>query len=170
MSGKRFLHSVLQTDFGAADEGIADLYGICKRVCGDIRVFDLSHTIPQFNIAAAARSLAGTLAAWPEETVFASTVVDPAAPAARALCVVKTRNNRYVVAPDNGTLAEAARRYGVEWVRDLSELREVYLQSEESAVCHGRDVAYCAAAVARQLPQVTLGSAYPGGEIVPLAE
>ena len=83
---------------------------------------------------------------------------------------VKTRNNRYVVAPDNGTLAEAARRYGVEWVRDLSELREVYLQSEESAVCHGRDVAYCAAAVARQLPQVTLGSAYPGGEIVPLAE
>lgn len=168
MNEKRFLHIVLQTDFGAEDEGIADLYGICKRVCGSARVFDLSHAIPRFSIPAAARSLAGVLAVWPEETVFASAVVDPEAPAARALCVAKTRNNRYVVAPDNGTLAEVARRHGVEWVRDLSELREAYLQREESAVCHGRDVAYCAASVARPLPRVTLGGAYPAAEIVPL--
>ena len=44
--------------------------------------------------------------------------------------------------------------------------RETYLENEESSVCHGRDVAFCAASVARQLPYVTLGEAYPVGEIV----
>ena len=166
MSEKRFLHIVLQTDFGAKDDGIADLYGICKRVCGDIRVFDLSHAIPHFSIPEASRSLAGALAEFSEETIFVSTVVDPEVPAARALGVAKTQNNRYVVAPDNGTLADVVRRYGIEWVRDLCKLREAYLENEESSVCHGRDVAFCAASVARQLPYVTLGEAYPVGEIV----
>ena len=44
-------------------------------------------------------------------------MVDPEVPAARALCVAKTQNNRYVVAPDNGTLADVVRRYGIEWVK-----------------------------------------------------
>ena len=104
---------------------------------------------------------------WPyEETVFASTVVDPEVPAVRALCVAKTRNNRYVVAPDNGTFSAVAQRYGIEWIRDLGALREEYLQGEESTVCHGRDVAHCAAKVVRQLPHISVGSAYPCGEIV----
>lgn len=170
MRGKRLLRVVLQTDFGPADDGIMDLYGICKKICGDIQTFDLSHAIPRFSIPEAARSIAQSLAVWPEETVFVSTVVDPERPAARALCVAKTRNNRYVVAPDNGTLGEAARRYGVEWVRDLGALREAYLESEESLICHGRDVVHCAALVARQLPLVTAGTPYPCAEIVLAAE
>lgn len=166
MNGKRFLRLVLQTDFGAADEGITDLYGVCKKICRELQLFDLSHSIPRFNIAAAARSIADVLAIWPEETIFASTIVDPEVPAARTLCVAKTRNNRYIVAPDNGTLAAAARRYGIEWVRDLGDLREEYLQKEESLICHGRDVAHCAALVAQQLPHVTMGSVYPCDEIL----
>ena len=38
-----------------------------------------------------------------------------------------------MVAPDNGTLADVVRRYGIEWVRDLCKLRETYLENEESS-------------------------------------
>lgn len=159
-------HIVLQTDFGASDPGILNLHGVCKSVSPHIGTFDLSHSIPKFDVAAASRSLAEEVPYWPEETVFVSAVVDPARPAAHNLCVAKTSNNRYIVAPDNGTLRDVERKYGIEWIRDLSDLRDEYWEAQEGGLCHGRDFAYCAARVTQQLPDMVSGTPYPCGEIV----
>ena len=67
---------VLQSDFGTADGAVSAMYGVAFGVDPDIRISDLTHDIPQYNIWEASYRLIQTVTYWPEGTVFVS-VVDP---------------------------------------------------------------------------------------------
>lgn len=143
---KKFL--VLQTDFGISDGAVSAMYGVALSVDPTIRVFDLTHDIPQYNIWEGAYRLYQTISYWPEETVFVS-VVDPGVGTERRSIVVKTTANQYIVTPDNGTLTQIKREIGIVEARLIDENVNRLPKSGESYTFHGRDVyAYTGARLA----------------------
>ena len=129
----------IQTDFGRKDNAVASMYGVALSVDKDLKVYDLTHEIPAFNIWEAALRLDQTARYWPEGTVFVS-VVDPGVGTDRKSVVMKTKNNYYFVTPDNGTLTFVAESLGVEEVREIDEAKNRLTNSEKSYTFHGRDV------------------------------
>ena len=107
---------VLQSDFGVADGAVSAMYGVALSVSPTLRICDLTHEIPQYDIWEASYRLIQTVSYWPEGTVFVS-VVDPGVGSARRSIVAKTANGRYVVTPDNGTLTHVKRMIGLSEVR-----------------------------------------------------
>src|SRR5678816_4290204 len=67
---------VFQTDYGLKDGAVAAMKGVAMGVSPDLKIFDLTHEIPAFNIWEAAYRLEQTVEYWPAGTVFVS-VVDP---------------------------------------------------------------------------------------------
>lgn len=125
---------VFQSDFGG---GV--MHGIARGVSRDIYIDDLSHSIPDFDIRAAARSLAGAAPYWPAGTVFVS-VVDPGVGTPRKSVVLQTESGHYFVTPDNGTLELVADRLGIAAMREIDESVNRLAGSEWSHTFHGRDV------------------------------
>lgn len=158
---------VLQTDFGLNWGAVASMYGVCKRVDPELEIYDLSHTIDQFNTLAASECLQYTVKYWPEGTVFVS-VVDPGVGTARKACVARTCNGYYIVTPDNGTLTHIKEMYGIAEVREIDENVNRYPGSEKVNVFHGRDIfAYCGARLASGvITYEEVGEAYPVEEII----
>ncbi|RHW40451.1 DNA-directed RNA polymerase subunit delta [Neobacillus notoginsengisoli] len=139
---------VLQTDFGISDGAVSAMYGVAISVNPTLRIFDLTHDIPQYNIWEASYRLYQTISYWPEETVFVS-VVDPGVGTDRRSIVVKTADNQYVVTPDNGTLTHIKAEIGLLEARIIDETVNRLPNSGESYTFHGRDVyAYTAARLA----------------------
>lgn len=139
---------VIQTDFGISDGAVSAMYGVALTVDSNLRVFDLTHNIPQYNIWEGSYRLYQTLPYWPEETVFIS-VVDPGVGTSRLSVVVKTVNNQYIVTPDNGTLTHIKKDIGIKEARIIDEKTNRLPQSGESYTFHGRDVyAYTGARLA----------------------
>ena len=129
----------LQTDFGRKDNAVASMYGVALTVDKDLKVYDLTHEIPAFNIWEAALRLDQTARYWPEGTVFVN-VVDPGVGTERKSVVMKTTNNYYFVTPDNGSLTFVAETLGIEEVREIDEAVNRLTNSQESYTFHGRDV------------------------------
>ena len=139
---------VLQTDFGTCDGAVSAMYGVAMGVSPDLRIFDLTHEIPPYDIWEASYRLIQTLSYWPEGTVFVS-VVDPGVGTDRLSVVVRTANNRYVVTPDNGTLTHVMRMAGVAEARIIDERVNRLEGSDASYTFYGRDVyAYTGARLA----------------------
>src|SRR6476659_7135406 len=67
---------VLQTDFGLKDGAVSEMKGVAMGVSPDLKLFDLTHEIPAYNIWEASYRLYQTINYWPKGTVFVS-VVDP---------------------------------------------------------------------------------------------
>ncbi len=61
---------VLQTDFGLKDGAVAAMKGVAYGVSPKLRMFDLTHEIPPFNVWEAAYRLKQTARYWPKGTVF----------------------------------------------------------------------------------------------------
>ncbi|WP_020006012.1 SAM hydrolase/SAM-dependent halogenase family protein [Brachyspira innocens] len=129
----------LQTDFGRKDNAVASMYGVALTVDKDLKVYDLTHEIPAFNIWEAALRLDQTARYWPEGTVFVN-VVDPGVGTERKSVVMKTTNNYYFVTPDNGSLTFVSETLGIEEVREIDEAVNRLTNSQESYTFHGRDV------------------------------
>ncbi|HLR65956.1 SAM hydrolase/SAM-dependent halogenase family protein [Virgibacillus alimentarius] len=139
---------VIQTDFGLSDGAVNAMYGVAISVDSGLRIFDLTHHIPQFNIWEASYRLYQTITYWPEDTVFIS-VVDPGVGSDRLSVVVKTSKNQYIVTPDNGTLTHIKKNIGISEVRIIDETVNRLPKSGESYTFHGRDVyAYTGARLA----------------------
>jgi len=139
---------VLQTDFGVSDGAVSAMYGVAISVNPDIRIFNLTHDIPQYNIWEASYRLYQTITYWPEETVFVS-VVDPGVGTDRLSVVVKTKQNQYIVTPNNGTLTHIKHSVGITEARIIDERINRLPNSGESYTFHGRDVyAYTGARLA----------------------
>lgn len=139
---------VLQTDFGLCDGAVSAMYGVAISVDSDLRISNLTHEIPQFNIWEASYRLYQTISYWPEETVFVS-VVDPGVGTDRLSVVAKTNENHYIVTPDNGTLTHIKQNIGIKEVREIDENVNRLPKSGDSYTFHGRDVyAYTAARLA----------------------
>ena len=139
---------VFQSDFGLVDGAVAAMYGVALGVDTDIKVYDLTHNIPPFNIWEASYRLIQTVPYWPEGTVFVS-VVDPGVGSSRKSVVAKTKQGQYIVSPDNGTLTHLKRLIGFEEIREIDEAKCRRQNSEHSYTFHGRDVyAYTGAQLA----------------------
>ncbi|MCY6485782.1 S-adenosyl-l-methionine hydroxide adenosyltransferase family protein [Clostridium aestuarii] len=139
---------VFQSDFGVKDGAVCAMKGVSFGVDPELKIFDLTHEIPAYNIWEAAYRLQTTAKYWPEGTVFVS-VVDPGVGTERKSVVLKTKTGHYFVTPDNGTLTLIAESMGIEELREIDEKVNRLKGSEESYTFHGRDVyAYTGARLA----------------------
>lgn len=139
---------VFQTDFGLKDGAVAEMKGVAMQVDPALKLFDLTHEIPAFNIWEAAYRLQQTVRYWPKGTVFVS-VVDPGVGTSRKGVVLKTKSGQYIVSPDNGTLTLVAESLGIDAVREIDEKINRLPGSGDSHTFHGRDVfTYTAARLA----------------------
>ncbi|MBT1705375.1 SAM hydrolase/SAM-dependent halogenase family protein [Chryseosolibacter indicus] len=139
---------VLQTDFGTKDGAVAAMKGVAFGVSPEIKIFDLTHEIPAFNIWEGAYRLNQTAQYWPKGTAFVS-VVDPGVGSSRKSIVVKTKTGHFIVTPDNGTVTLIAESLGIDQVREIDESKNRLKNSYDSYTFHGRDVyAYTGARLA----------------------
>lgn len=161
---------VIQTDFGVSDGAVSAMYGVAISVEPTLRIFDLTHDIPQYNIWEASYRLYQTTLYWPKGTVFVS-VVDPGVGSERLSIVVKTKDNQYIVTPNNGTLTHISQSVGIVEARVIDESVNRLPRSGESYTFHGRDVyAFTAARLASNVIKFEeVGPIVPKHEIIELA-
>src|SRR5450432_1077417 len=139
---------VFQSDFGLKDGAVSAMKGVAMGVSTDLKLFDLTHEIPAYNIWEAAYRLEQTVPYWPAGTVFVS-VVDPGVGTTRKSVVLKTKTGQFIVTPDNGTLTLIAASLGIDEIRQIDEVLNRRKNSQNSYTFHGRDVyAYTAARLA----------------------
>ena len=130
---------VFNTDFGLEEPAVASMKGVAYGVSPDLKMYDITHEIPRFNIWEAAYRLNQTARYWPAGTVFVS-VVDPGVGTDRQSVVLKTNSGHYFVSPDNGSLTLVAEHLGVAELREIDEAVNRLAGSEKSHTFHGRDV------------------------------
>ncbi|WP_431214251.1 SAM hydrolase/SAM-dependent halogenase family protein [Puia sp. P3] len=158
---------VYQTDFGLKDGAVSEMKGVAMGVSPDLKLFDLTHEIPAYDIWAAAYRLQQTVPYWPAGTVFVS-VVDPGVGTARKSVVLRTKTGVFVVTPDNGTLTLIAETLGISEIREIDESVNRRPESRNSYTFHGRDVySYTAARLAaRVISFEQVGPLLPRQEVV----
>ncbi|NLB28501.1 MAG: hypothetical protein GX819_06105 [Clostridiaceae bacterium] len=158
---------VIQTDFSRDSSSVATMYGVCQTVDPEVKVFDLTHSIPPFDIFEASHMLKNTAPFWPEGTLFVS-VVDPGVGTDRRGCVALLANGQYVVSPDNGSLSHVLRTPGIRAVREIDMTVNRWPHTLTCHIFHGRDVfAYTAIRLASGIIGFEgVGPAYPVDEIV----
>jgi S-adenosylmethionine hydrolase len=139
---------VFQSDFGLKDGAVGAMKGVAISVSRDLKIHDLTHEIPAYNIWEAAYRLNQAAPYWPAGTVFVS-VVDPGVGSDRSSVVMKSKSGHYFVTPDNGTLTLVAESLGVQELRIIDEATNRLRNSQFSYTFHGRDVyAYTGARLA----------------------
>jgi len=139
---------VFQSDFGLKDGAVSEMKGVAFAVSPRLKMFDLTHEIPPFNIWEASYRLYQTAPYWPKGTVFVS-VVDPGVGSSRKSVVLRTKSGHLFVTPDNGTLTLIAEELGIDAVREIDESKNRRQGSGDSYTFHGRDVyAYTGARLA----------------------
>ncbi|WQY37421.1 S-adenosyl-l-methionine hydroxide adenosyltransferase family protein [Helicobacter pylori] len=139
---------ILQTDFSLKDGAVSAMKGVAFSVDSNLKIFDLTHEIPPYNIWEGTYRLYQSASYWPQGSVFVS-VVDPGVGTNRKSVVLKTKNGQYFVSPDNGTLTLVAQTLGIDSVREIDEKANRLKGSEKSYTFHGRDVyAYTGARLA----------------------
>jgi S-adenosylmethionine hydrolase len=139
---------VLQTDFGTSDGAVSAMHGVAYGVDPNLTVADLTHNIPDYDIWVGGYRLFQTANYWPQGTVFVS-VIDPGVGTTRKSVVLKTKEGRYFVGPDNGQFTLIAERDGVAELREIDEKVNRRAGSGDSYTFHGRDVyAYVGARLA----------------------
>ena len=139
---------VLQTDFGVKDSAVSEIKGVMYSVDKSLVVADLTQQIPPFNIWEAAYRLLQAESYWPKGSVFVS-VVDPGVGTSRKSVVALSKDGRYFVTPDNGTLTFIAENVGITEVREIDQSKNRLQGSGASYTFFGRDVyGYTAAKLA----------------------
>jgi S-adenosylmethionine hydrolase len=139
---------VLMSDFGLKEHFVACMKGVALNVHPEIKIFDLTHQIEPFNVWQAAITLADTISYWPDNTVFVS-VIDPGVGTKRKSVVVKTKNQKLIVSPDNGVFTFVDEYFGIETIRLIDETAGRRPGSRNSHTFHGRDIyAYTGAKLA----------------------
>jgi len=130
------------------DGAVSAMKGVAMEVDPELKLYDLTHEIPVYNIWEAAYRLEQTAHYWPKGTVFVS-VVDPGVGTERRSVVMKSRSGHYFVTPDNGTLTLVSLSLGIAEIRQIDEEVNRREKSSSSYTFHGRDVyAYTAARLA----------------------
>jgi S-adenosylmethionine hydrolase len=136
----------LTTDFGTADPYVAEMKGVLlAEGPADLRLVDLSHELPAFDVHAAALFLRAAVPRFPEGTIHL-VVIDPGVGSTRAPIIAKfgsradpralTLGNQLLVGPDNrvfGYLFDGSEEV---FVADSKQLGQRAL----SATFHGRDL------------------------------
>ena len=143
------------TDFGLEDDFVGTCHGVIKRIAPDVQIIDITHGIYRGRILQGALALANALAYMPPGVHLA--VVDPGVGTARRPLVLRDREGRLYVGPDNGLLLPAVDRHGgVDTAHELANPE--YALETVSRTFHGRDLFSPAAAhLAAGVPLAELG-------------
>jgi S-adenosylmethionine hydrolase len=107
----------LLTDFGTKDFFVASLKAVILTINPDVRIVDISHQVPAFDIRAGGFLLYACAPLFPAGTIFVA-VVDPGVGSGRRLLVARTGRHHFV-APDNGLLGPILDREKALEVREL---------------------------------------------------
>jgi S-adenosyl-L-methionine hydrolase (adenosine-forming) len=126
----------LLTDFGNEDPYVGEMKA--RLLCvADLRMIDLTHEIPPFDISWGAFQLFRSYRYFPKGT-WHLTVVDPGVGGTRACLYVRTKNYHFV-GPDNGVLNWAVQDCE-DREKQKSEIFEIPVPADSSATFQGRDV------------------------------
>lgn len=135
---------VFLTDFGTANDAVAICKAVIAGIVPDARIMDITHQVTPFQIAEAARFLAGVTPYYPSGTVFL-VVVDPGVGTSRKAVIVKSKKGQYFVLPDNGIITPVIERDGLDGAREITNTAWM-LAPQVSSTFHGRDIFSPAAA------------------------
>ena len=129
---------VFQSDFGLANNTASSMFGSAAKIDPTLRMYNLTHDIPSYDIWLGSLMLAGSINSWPKGTVYIS-VIDPGVGGAgseRVSVVAKTKTGHYIVTPDNGTLTFVEENFGIEELREIKKRDD----SEFNALMQGNEV------------------------------
>jgi S-adenosylmethionine hydrolase len=126
----------LLTDYGLTDSYVAEVKGVILKILPDATIIDISHDVGNYSIDEGAFHMVRSVPYFPEGTVHIG-VVDPGVGSERKGIIIQSKG-AYLVGPDNGLLAPAAERLGVEKVYRI--LNGDFLPERVSDVFDGRDV------------------------------
>jgi S-adenosylmethionine hydrolase len=97
------------SDYGRADEFVGVCHAVMLDIAPELRIVDVTHEIPPFDVRAGALALVRAVQYLPEGVVLA--VVDPGVGTDRR-CIAVEVENAFLVGPDNGLLAPAVAMLG----------------------------------------------------------
>lgn len=126
----------LLTDYGLRDSYVAEVKGAILKIAPEATIIDISHDIGNYDVEEGAFHLARSVPYFPKGTVHVG-VVDPGVGGGRRPIIIES-HGAFFVGPDNGLLAPAAERLGVERIFEISNTR--MLPQRVSEVFDGRDV------------------------------
>ena len=127
----------LCTDFGSYDSYAATMKGVILSINPKATIIDVTHTIPAYNITAAAFVLNGYYNYFPKNSVHV-VVVDPGVGGHRYDMVLRTKDYLFI-GPDNGVFSSIL-------TSQPSVCYEITAGHTVSATFHGRDIFAPAAA------------------------
>lgn len=129
---------VIMTDYGNSDYYAGTLEGSIYSVSTDIKVSTITNDVWPFDIPDGAFMLLEASKVYPPGTTFVA-VVDPGVGTERMPIVLKTKDGKYFVGPDNGLLALVADKMGAEEVRRITN-KDIMRKAPASTTFHGRDI------------------------------
>lgn len=132
------------TDFNVKDDAVAICKAVMDSIAPGVRILDITHAVQPYNIAQAARFLAGTAPYLPADAVFV-VVVDPGVGSARKAIIGKSRRGQFFVLPDNGLLTLIQDVDGLVGARAITNPAWM-IGARRSSTFHGRDIFSPAAA------------------------
>jgi S-adenosylmethionine hydrolase len=130
------------SDYGTQDEFVGVVHAVLTSSDPDVRVVDLTHQIPVFDVRAGSHTLVRAVPYLGSGVVLA--VVDPGVGSARrGLCIQVTplaAAPEYFVGPDNGLLVAAAEVAGESPITKAFELHRPEGTDDRGSTFAGRDV------------------------------
>ncbi len=145
----------LLTDFGISSLYVAQLHGVIYSRQRDMKVIDISHSVPPQNIHWGACVLADCLPWFPKNTVHLA-VVDPGVGTSRPVIAARFEWGT-VIAPDNGLITLAAEKFSL---LEIVQLRIIPgLHGNITPTFHARDfMAPLAVAICQGMSLAEAGS------------
>lgn len=138
------------TDFGVKEGSVAEMKGVALRVDPDLKLYDITHEVPPYNVWIGCYYLDQSCKYWPKGTIFVG-VVDPGVGTERKPVAILTKSGYLFIGPDNGLFTLVAENMGIAEAReiDVSKNTRPDYEAKESHTFHGRDLfGYTAARLA----------------------
>jgi len=126
------------SDFGTKDDSVAVCKAVMWEVAPNLRIVDITHDAPPYDIDAAGRVIANAAEVFPAHTVFVA-VVDPGVGSERKPIAVKTQKGHFFVGPDNGLFTKVIAQEGLAEAREITN-KAFMRQQKISFTFHGRDI------------------------------
>lgn len=143
------------TDFGEKDFFVGSLHGVIVSINPLVRIVDITHHIPSFDILAGSFVLYAAYRYFPDKTIFL-VIIDPGVGSSRRILLVETKNY-YFVAPDNGVLSLVLEEEKITQIREVTN-KKLFLPSI-SKTFEGRDkMAPAASWLSKNVPVKEFGS------------
>lgn len=126
------------TDFGVRDGAVAVCKGVMWSIEPSLRIVDITHETPPYDIETAGEVLEQALAFYPPGAVVVA-VVDPGVGGARKSIAILTRKGHLLVGPDNGIFTLVMAAQGFDRAVELTN-RKYQRAGDASYTFHGRDI------------------------------